>query len=84
MNMAKDDTLELPEWIEGPEIEMIEIGGVDPGTFTVGVRGVTRIERTWKSSHYSNIAYVRVWILDSPLAEFCQHNLAGVYFAKPC
>ncbi len=46
----------------------------------VGYDGVTRIEACEKSGMYSPIPYVRVWAGDQCLAEFCQHNIVGVYF----
>lgn len=50
--------------------------------FWVGRNSVTRIEPTEKSGMYSSIPYVRVWADDVCLAEFCQHNIVAVYFAK--
>ena len=52
-------------------------------TYQVGVKGVTRIEATIKSGMYANIAYVRIWQGDNAIAEFCQHNVRGVYFDVP-
>lgn len=49
--------------------------------YTVGRNGVTRIEACIKPGMYSNIPYVRVWKGDVCEAEFCQHNIVGVYFA---
>lgn len=46
----------------------------------VGRLGVTRIEATTKPGMYANIPYVRVWKGDVCEAEFCQHNIVGVYF----
>lgn len=43
--------------------------------------GVTRIEATTKSGMYADIAYIRVWMGETAVAEFPQHNLLGVYFA---
>lgn len=65
------------------KIDAIEIldGEGTIGTFTVG-RNCTRIEATQKSGMYANIPYVRVWQGDVALAEFCQHNIHGVYFSK--
>ena len=48
--------------------------------YRVGKYGVTRIEACQKSGLHANIPYVRVWAGDSCLAEFCQHNIVGVYF----
>lgn len=47
---------------------------------TVGLGGVTRIEATQKSGLHANLPYVRVWKGDDCHAEFCQHNIVGVYF----
>ena len=56
----------------------------DSATFyRVGKDGVTRIEACIKPGVYSNIPYVRVWKGDVCEAEFCQHNIVGVYFATP-
>lgn len=48
--------------------------------YRVGRDGVTRIEATTKSGMYADIPYVRVWKGDRCEAEFCQHNIVGVYF----
>lgn len=50
-------------------------------SYWVGNRGVTRIEAFTKPGMHSDIPYVRVWKGDKPEAEFCQHNIVGVYFA---
>ena len=55
----------------------------DPVFYVVGRSGVTRIEACQKSGLHANIPYVRVWKEDACLAEFCQHNIVGVYFAAP-
>lgn len=49
--------------------------------FTVGRNGVTSIEACTKSGMHANIPYVRVWKGDVCLAEFCQHQIVGVYFS---
>ena len=49
-------------------------------TFMVGASGVTRIEATEKAGPCGDIPYVRVWHGDAVVAEFCQHNIVGVYF----
>lgn len=49
--------------------------------YIVGLGGVTRIEACQKSGLHANLPYVRVWDGDTCLAEFCQHNIVGVYFA---
>jgi len=48
--------------------------------FKVGLNGVTWIEPCTKSGLHADIPYVRVWAGDICLAEFCQHNIVGVYF----
>lgn len=63
------------------EIEIDTIPDVQ-GSFRVGRNGVTRIEATTKSGMHANIPYVRVWAGDVCLAEFCQHNIVGVYFDR--
>jgi hypothetical protein len=50
-------------------------------SYTVGVRGTTRIEACTKSGLHADIPYVRVWKGEVCEAEFCQHNIVGVYFA---
>lgn len=44
---------------------------------------ITRIEACEKSGMYSNIPYVRVWCGEDCFAEYCQHNIIGVYFDRP-
>lgn len=45
------------------------------------------IEPFTKSGMYAAIPYIRVWkkVDGAPIvhAEFCQHNIVGVYFDKP-
>ena len=48
----------------------------------VGRNGVTSIEACTKSGMHADIPYVRVWEGDVCLAEFCQHNIVGVYFSS--
>lgn len=55
-------------------------GAYQPEAFRVGVDGVTRIEACTKSGMYADIPYVRVWKGDIAFAEFCQHQIIGVYF----
>lgn len=52
------------------------------GGYVVGWSGVTRIEACQKSGLHANIPYVRVWKGDVCEAEFCQHNIVGIYFAE--
>ena len=48
----------------------------------VGRDGVTRIEPCTKSGMHANIPYIRVWKGEDCVAEFCQHNIVGIYFAE--
>lgn len=48
----------------------------------IGRNDVTRIEACTKSGLHSDIPYIRVWADDACLAEYCQHNIIGVYFTK--
>lgn len=52
----------------------------DIEAYRVGFDGVTRIEACTKSGMHADIAYVRVWAGEIAIAEFCQHNIVGVYF----
>lgn len=63
-------------------IKMIEIDTIpeSQATYSVGRNGVTRIEACTKSGLHTDIPYVRVWAGDEPIAEFCQHNIVGVYW----
>lgn len=49
--------------------------------YRVGHSGVTLIEAVTKPGLHADIPYVRVWKGDVCEAEFCQHNIVGVYFA---
>lgn len=51
--------------------------------YRVGHSGVTRIEACAKPGVYCDIPYVRVWKGEVCEAEFCQHNIVGVYFGEP-
>lgn len=67
------------------EISIIQIDTI-PGVesqYSVGFNGVTRIEACTKSGMHAYIPYVRVWKGDDAVAEFCQHNIVGVYFKTP-
>lgn len=63
------------------EIDVYINADSDPVDYVVGRAGVTRIEACQKSGLHANIPYVRVWKGDVCVAEFCQHNIVGVYFA---
>lgn len=56
--------------------------GVMGVAYCVGKDDVTRIEACMKNGEYSNIPYLRVWSGDRCIAEFSQHRVAGVFFAK--
>lgn len=87
------------EHMDGAEIWRIDIENAvgtshDGQSFAVGWKAisagaqwsdkvVTRIEAFTKSGMYSDLPYVRVWCGDSPVAEFCQHNIVGIYFKAP-
>lgn len=61
--------------------EISEIQIDDPQNMCrVGKNGITCIEAFEKSGLASNIPYARVWKGDEPIAEFCQHQIVGVYF----
>lgn len=60
-------------------IDIDAIPGVE-GSYVVGRNGVTRIEACTKGGLHCDIPYVRVWKGDVCEAEFCQHNIVGVYF----
>lgn len=74
------------EHLEGAEI--ISITVVEEGSgdgylyegYCIGRADVTRIEAFTKSGMHADIPYVRVWKGKRPHAEFCQHNIVGVYF----
>lgn len=51
--------------------------------YRVGEQGVTLIQACTKSGMHADIPYVRVWRGDVCLAEFCQHQIVGVYFKEP-
>lgn len=58
--------------------------------YVVGLNGVVRIEAITRPGLHCDIPYVRVWEESLSLfggeyvaAEFCQHNIVGVYFAEP-
>lgn len=51
--------------------------------YRVGHNDVTRIEACAKPGVYCDIPYVRVWKGEVCEAEFCQHNIVGVYFGDP-
>ena len=63
------------------EIDIYTDADSDVLCFAVGRRGVTLIEAFTKPGLHCDIPYVRVWKGDDCEAEFCQHNIVGVYFS---
>ena len=66
------------------EIRIVQIDTI-PGVesqYEVGSYGVTRIEACTKPGMYADIPYIRVWKGENAVAEFCQHNIVGVYFRE--
>ena len=63
-------------------IREIDVYLSDDGStfYRVGNDGVTGIEACTKPGLHCDIPYVSVWAADICLAEFCQHNIVGVYF----
>lgn len=61
-------------------IQIDTIPGVESEYSVGGTTGVTHIEACEKSGPYSSIPYLRVWAGETCLAEFCQHQIVGVYF----
>jgi hypothetical protein len=64
------------------QIRAIDIDNIEgvQGGYLVGRNNVTRIEATSKPGLHCDIPYVRVWAGETCIAEFCQHNIVGVYF----
>lgn len=63
------------------EIAAIAITYLDGGAgYKVDRDGVTKILATDKPGTWGLIPYVQVWIGERLLAEFCVHNIVGVYF----
>ena len=70
------------EHLDGAVIKSVAVIGTESKDewYCVGSVGVTRIEAFTKSGMHAAIPYVRVWKGDRPYAEFCQHNILGIYF----
>lgn len=49
--------------------------------YRVGLKGITKIEAFTKPGQHADIPYIGVWKGDQYKAEFCQHNICGVYYA---
>ncbi len=54
----------------------------DAEQYCLGYDAVTRIEACEKAGAMAMVPYVRVWKGDVAYAEFCQHNIVGVYFGE--
>lgn len=68
--------------ISGIQIDSVPGCGPDgDGNAYVVGDSVTRIEACEKPGLHGVIPYVRVWAGERCIAEFCQHNIVGVYFA---
>lgn len=65
------------------EVQVYNDADNEPRFYRIGRIGVTRIEACTKSGMHANIPYIRVWKDDVCEAEFCQHNIIGVYFDPP-
>lgn len=74
--------MSAPHTIEQPirEIDIYTDADGDLFYHSVGRMGVTRIEAFDKPGLHCDIPYVRVWKGDVCEAEFCQHNIIGVYY----
>lgn len=72
-----------PHPIDQPitEIDVFIDADSDAVYHKVARNGVTRIEACTKPGLHADIPYVRVWKGDICFAEFCQHNIVGVYFS---
>ena len=57
-------------------------GGMCGLAYCVGMDGVTRIEACAKHGEHCNIPYLRIWSGERCIAEFSQHSVAGVFFAR--
>ena len=51
--------------------------------FSRGPGVVTSIEMIMKSGMHCDIPYLRVYKNEFCIAEFCQHNITGIYFKEP-
>lgn len=64
------------------KITRIQIDNVVGDGYIVGTGGITIIEACTKSGMHADIPYIRVWQGDVAIAEFCQHQIVGVYFEQ--
>lgn len=63
--------------IRGVVIDTVPDSGNE---YNVGRGGCTDIKAITKPGMYSDIPYIQVWLNDEIAAEFCQHNIVGVYY----
>lgn len=84
-NLIMEERFEHPvkQPIRSIQIDQGTPGYAAPDKYEVGKAGVTRIEAATKSGMHADIPYVRVWAGEEAIAEFCQHNIVGVYFETP-
>ncbi len=66
-----------------PKITSIQIDTVIGTVYGVDVDGVTEISETTHPGQYIDIPYVRVWKGEYLFAEFCRHNIVGVFYNTP-
>lgn len=50
------------------------------GGYAVGRNGITKIEAYEENGLHCGIPYVRIWKGEEVVAEFCKHNIVGVYY----
>lgn len=48
--------------------------------YSVGTSGITQIEEVDLPGMFADIPYLRVWRGEAVVAEFCRHNIVGIYF----
>ena len=74
--------LDVPEAVLRPikEIDIFIDADSDPLYYRVGRKGVTRIEQFMLPGPQGELPYIRVWKGDLVDAEFCRHNIVGVYY----
>lgn len=78
---AEDRSMKIKSIIiYGPVGEYGEAEAYQVGCDVGGGKVVTEIRQTIKSGMHADIPYVQVWYGDELYAEFCQHNIQGVYY----
>jgi len=68
-----------------PPIRCVQVDNVEGSGFAymVGSQNVTKIEAYEESGPYCMIPYIRVWKGEKLEAEFCKHQIVGVYYGEP-